>query len=181
MYSTGCLATGWDAGQALLRKRESNGGATLIVLYTRCRRWGLQRPQRSTPPGGRLLAFICDSPPVGVGRRPPRGGGIGGGVHGGALGGGAVGRVGWGGVQVGGFGVVRGGGAGGGGGTDSPYSPCPQSNRTITINLTLTFAARWYGHASHVNWAAQDPHFPNFVHGSFCDIIALHLGPQHSF
>ena len=26
-------------------------------------------------------------------------------------------------------------------------SPCPQSNHTITINLTLTFAASWFGHA----------------------------------
>ena len=26
MYSTGCLATGWDAGQAFLHKGESNGG-----------------------------------------------------------------------------------------------------------------------------------------------------------
>ena len=57
-------------------------------------------------------------------------------------------------------------------------SPCPQSNHTITINLTLTFAASCFGHASHVNWAEQDP--PNFVHGYFCHIIALHFGPQHS-
>ena len=27
MYSKGWLATGWDAGQALLHKGESNGGA----------------------------------------------------------------------------------------------------------------------------------------------------------
>ena len=31
---------------------------------------------------------------------------------------------------------------------------------------------------SHVDWAEQDP--PNFVHGCFCHIIALHFGPQHS-
>ena len=30
-------------------------------------------------------------------------------------------------------------------------SPCPPSNRTITLNLTLTFAASWFGHASHVD------------------------------
>ena len=67
-------------------------------------------------------------------------------------GGGWEGRLG-GGVQVGQFGVVR-----GGGGAEAPLtSPCPQSNHTITMNLTLTFAASWFGHASHVNWAAQDP------------------------
>ena len=64
-------------------------------------------------------------------------------------GGGAVRRVGWGGVQVGGgvpvgrFGVWW-----GGGGAQAPLtSPCPPSNHTITINLTLTFAASWFGHA----------------------------------
>ena len=40
-----------------------------------------------------------------------------------------------GGVQVGRFGVV----VVGGGGAQAPLtSPCPQSNHTITINLTLT-------------------------------------------
>ena len=44
------------------------------------------------------------------------------------MGGWAVGRVGWGGVQVGRFGVVR-----GEGGAQAPLtSPCPQSNHTIT-------------------------------------------------
>ena len=57
-------------------------------------------------------------------------------------------------------------------------SPCPPSNHTITINLTVTFAANLFGHASHVDWAEQDP--PNFVHGCFCHIIALRFGPQHS-
>ena len=39
-------------------------------------------------------------------------------------------------------GAIRGvGGGGGRGGTGSPTSPCPPSNHTITINLTLTFAA----------------------------------------
>ena len=46
----------------------------------------------------------------------------------------------------------------GGGGAQAPLtSPCPPSNHTITINLTLTFAASWFGHASHVDWAEQDP------------------------
>ena len=129
------------------------------------------------PRGGRLLAFVRDSP------RPNRngpkalkggvgGGGIGGGLQGG--GGGAGGLVGGGGVRVGQFGVV---GLGGGGGAPLT-SPCPLSNHTITINLTLTFAASWFGHASHVDWAEQDP--ANFVHGGFCHIIALHFGPQHA-
>ena len=83
------------------------------------------------------------------------------------------------------FGVVVGGGGPGGaiwgvegGGTGSPYLPLASSNHTITINLTLTFAASWFGHASHVDWVEQDP--PNSVHGCFCHIIALHFGPQHS-
>ena len=79
----------------------------------------------------------------------------------------------WGGVQVGRFGM-----GGGGGGAQTPLtSPCPPSNRTITLNLNLTFVASWFGHASHVDWAEQDP--PNFVYGCFCRIIALHFGPQH--
>ena len=105
-------------------------------------------------------------------------GGGGGGLREGRLGGGG-----------GPSGAIRGGGVGGGGlggaiwgvwgGAQAPLtSPCPPSNHTITINLTLTFAARWFGHASHVDWAEQDP--PNFVHGCFCHIIALHFGPQHS-
>ena len=80
---------------------------------------------------------------------------------------------------------VGGGGPGGaiwgvgGGGAQAPLtSPRPPSNHTITTNLTLTFAASWFGHASHADWAEQDP--PNFVHGCFCHIIALHFGPQHS-
>ena len=51
-----------------------------------------------------------------------------------------------GGVQVGQFGVVV-----GGWGQASLTSPCPPSNHTITINLTLTFAVTWFGHASHVD------------------------------
>ena len=50
-----------------------------------------------------------------------------------------------GGVQVGRYGV-------GGGGAQAPLtSPCPSSNYSITINLTLIFAASWFGHASHVD------------------------------
>ena len=41
MYSKGCLATGCDAGKAFLHRVESNGGASLCVLYIPCRRWGL--------------------------------------------------------------------------------------------------------------------------------------------
>ena len=52
------------------------------------------------------------------------------------MGGGGSRRVGWGGGPGGAiFGVV------GGGGIGSPYLPLPPSNHTITINLTLTFAA----------------------------------------
>ena len=91
---------------------------------------------------------------------------MGGGAPGGSVGGGGPGGANWvgggGGIQVGRFGVL------GGGGAQAPLtSPCPPSNHTITINLTLTFAASYFGHASHVDWAKQD-------------IIALHLGPQHS-
>ena len=90
---------------------------------------------------------------------------MGGGAPGGSVGGGGSGGAIW--------------GVGGGGGAQAPLtSPCPPSNHSITINLTLTFAASWFGHASHVDWAEQDP--SNFVHGCFCHIIALHFGPQHS-
>ena len=57
-----------------------------------------------------------------------------------------------GGVEVGDLGWERGGGGG------APLtSTCPPSNHSITINRTLTFAANWFGHASHVDWAEQDP------------------------
>ena len=36
MYSKGCLATGYDAGKAILHKGESNGGAPLCVLRVYC-------------------------------------------------------------------------------------------------------------------------------------------------
>ena len=102
--------------------------------------------------------------------------------------GGGVGRVGWGGGTGGAIWGGGGGGGwhkalvvssgGGGGGIGSAYLPCPPSNHTITINLTLTFAATWFGHASHVDWAEHHP--PKFIHGCFCHIIALHFGPQYS-
>ena len=57
-------------------------------------------------------------------------------------------------------------------------SPCPPCNHTITINLTLTFAATLFGHARDVDWAEHHP--PNFIHGCFCHIIALHFEPQYS-
>ena len=97
--------------------------------------------------GGGLGSGRQLPPQLTVGRRPlgGGGGGIGGGGSGRANGGGIggagggglqEGRVG-GGVQVGRFGVL-----GGGGGAQAPLtSPCPPSNHTITINLTLTFAA----------------------------------------
>ena len=66
----------------------------------------------------------------------------------------------------------------GGGGQAPLTSPCPPSNHIITINLSLTFAVTWFGHASHVDWAEHHP--PNFIHGCFCHIIALHFGPQYS-
>ena len=33
MYSKGCLATGYDAGKAIIHKGEYNGGAPLCVLH----------------------------------------------------------------------------------------------------------------------------------------------------
>ena len=94
---------------------------------------------------------------------------------GGAGGGAPGGSVGGGGSKWGNLGCC---GVGGRGAQAPLTSPCPPSNHTITINLTLTFAASRFGHAGHVDWAEQDP--PNFVHGCFCHIIALHFGPQHS-
>ena len=102
--------------------------------------------------------------------------GGGGALREGRLGGGPSAAI-WGGGGGGPGGAIW--GVGGGGGAQAPLtSPCPPSNHTITINLTLTFATSWFGHASHVDWVEQDP--PNFVHGCFCHIIALHFGPQHS-
>ena len=107
---------------------------------------------------------------------------MGGGI-GGAWGGGLrEGRFGGGGPS----GAIRGGGGGepggaiwGFGGAQAPFtSPCPPFNHSITINLTLTFAASWFCHASHVYWAEKDP--PNFALGCFCHIIALHFGPHQS-
>ena len=87
---------------------------------------------------------------------PSRSGGGGGGFREGRWGGGGVGVV-----------------VGAGGGTGSPYPP---SNHTIAINLTLTFAASWFGHASHVDRAEQDP--PNFVHSCFATSLLCILDPN---
>ena len=62
---------------------------------------------------------------------------MGGGLREGRLGGGSGGAIWGGGIQVGRFGVWW----WWGGGAQAPLtSPCPPSNHTITINLTLTFA-----------------------------------------
>ena len=93
------------------------------------------------------------------------------------LGGGGSRRVGWGGGSR--WGDLGCCGGGGGRGAQAPLtSPCPPSNHTITINLTLTltFASTWFGHASHVDWAEQDP--PNFVHGCFCTSLLSILDPN---
>ena len=152
------------------RTVQSTGGATH-------RFWTPTTPPTNCWPeapwgGGDLRGGFREGEGGGGYRRGWRGGGAPGGSVGGGVQVGQFGVVG-GGVQVGRFGVL------GGGGAQAPLtSPCPPSNHTITINLTLTFAASWFGHASHVDWAEQDP--PNFVHGCFCHIIALHFGPQHS-
>ena len=87
----------------------------------------------------------------------------------------------WGGASMGGGGRGKGGGGskwGDLGGT-CPLGqvlvnhrlPLPLSNHTITTNRSLTFAASWFGHASHANHGC-------FL-AAFCHIIALHFGPQH--
>ena len=100
-------------------------------------------------------------------------------MGGGGQSGGSVG----GGVQVGQFGVVGGGewhkalvvSSGGGGAPRT--SPCRPSNHTITINLTLTFAATWFGHASHFDWAEHHP--PNFIHAyAFATSLLSILDPN---
>ena len=48
---------------------------------------------------------------------------------------------------VGGGGGSRWGNLGVGGQQAPLTSTCPPSNHSITINLTLTFAASWFGHA----------------------------------
>ena len=97
--------------------------------------------------------------------------GWGGGSREGWLGGGGPGGAIWGG---GGGGhkalVVSSGGA-------PRKSPCRPSNHTITINLTLTFAATWFGHASHFNWAEHHP--PNFIHAcAFATSLLSILDPN---
>ena len=93
------------------------------------------RPQTR---GGRLLGCVRQLPPkLIVGRRPLGGAGGGGSRRGDGGGGGPGGSVG-GGSSRGNLGW----GGGGGGAAQAPLtSPCPPSNHSITINLTLTFAA----------------------------------------
>ena len=78
-------------------------------------------------------------------------------------------------------GSVGGGGPGGaiwgGGGGEAPLTfTCPPSNHSITINLTLTFAASWFGHARHVDWAEQDTQisFMAALATSFLSIVHPH-------
>ena len=102
------------------------------------------------------------------------GGGGGGGVQGGENGGGGSRRgLGGGGGTLGVGWVSRWGDLGcwgAGGGAQAPLtSSCAASNNTITINLTLTFAASWFGHASHVYWAQQD--LPNAFAISLLSIL----------
>ena len=100
-------------------------------------------PPRPIYPGGGGNPSVLDANyprQLTVGQRPLGGGGGGGhgrgGSRGGRMGGGGSRRVGWGGgVQAGDLGW------GGVGGQAPLTSPCPPSNHTITINLTLTFAA----------------------------------------
>ena len=138
--------------------------------------------------GGDSSGLDANYPPPPTKRWPeaPWGGGgsLEGGVLGGALGGGGVP-----GVSVGGGGSRWGDvGGGGGAGTRPPRpsvgqsqapltSPCPPSKHAITQNLTLTFGASWFGRASHVDSAEQDP--PNFIHSCFCHIMALQFEPHH--
>ena len=56
-------------------------------------------------------------------------------------------------------------------------SPCPPSNHTITINLTLTFAASWLGRAAMLIGLNKIP--PISFMAAFATSL-LHFGPQHS-
>ena len=46
MYSKVSLASGLDAGEAVLHRGSPMGAQDLYVLYTPCKWWGLPRPQR---------------------------------------------------------------------------------------------------------------------------------------
>ena len=110
--------------------------------------------------GGESLVLDANYPPAGA---PPPGGGDGRGDCGrGERGGGGLGGFGGGGgVQEGWLegGRVQVGQCGGHmpprpsvGPSQAPLtSPCPPSNHTINLNLTLTFAVSWFGHAGHVD------------------------------
>ena len=104
------------------------------------------------PTGGGGDSSVLDAnypppPEITVDWRPPWGA-MGRGSRRGLRGGGS-GRVGWGRGAPGA--AIWGGG--GGGAQASLTPPCPPSNHTITINLTLTFLASWFGHANHVDCA----------------------------
>ena len=113
--------------------------------------------------GGDSLGLDANYPhPPNRWRRPPMGGGgLGRGVFGRGDGGGGSrrgfralgsGRISW-------EGVSRRSDLGGTchprpsvGQSQAPLtSPCPPSNHTIILNLTLTFAANWFGHARHLD------------------------------
>ena len=167
LFSGGCLRSSTLIAFAV----GHGGGATP-------RFWTPTTPPTNCWPEAPLGGWGGGGASEGGGSGRAKGGGYrrgGGGAPGGSVGGGSKwGNSGWwgGGSRWGDSGCW-------GGGAQAPLtSPCPPSNHTITINLTLTFAASWFGHASHVDWAEQDA--PNFVHGCFCHIIALHFVPQHS-
>ena len=113
-----------------------------LMSLLRCK---AQQTKCTKPRGADSSGLDTNQPP----HQPLGGGGGGGGRRG----------------DEGGLGVSVGGGAPfgaiGGGGTcpqgqalvkQAPVtSPCPSSNHTITLNLTLTFAVSWFDHASHVD------------------------------
>ena len=103
------------------------------------------------PGGGGTRVWMSNPPPANCWPEAPLGGG--GGVEGalgGSVGEGGPGGAIWGGGYVSPRPSV--------GQSQAPLtSPCPTSNHTITINLSLIFAASYIGHGSHVDWAKQDP------------------------
>ena len=51
-------------------------------------------------------------------------------------------------------------------------SPCPPSSHTIIVNVALTFAASWFSHASHVDYAQ--------LMAAFCHMHCTYTALQHS-